>query len=150
MKVKYIGFGGSFIEYPCYEDKSGRIYFDINDGRGDLRLYTGAYKDEDEFIEGEPCGSISVQIECDNPFKRHSRERDYRFLDRLRMDCEYFLGYGCGYEGHLYYKEVNEHCDKMMKIYESFSDEDKPVWISKSDIENYKTKMLEKRKEVKS
>lgn len=25
MKVKYIGFGGGYIEYPCYEDENGKF-----------------------------------------------------------------------------------------------------------------------------
>lgn len=35
----------------------------------------------------------------------------------------------------------------MKKIYESFSDNEKPQWISLEDIENYKEKMNEKIKE---
>lgn len=44
MKVKYIGFGG-YIEVPCYQDENGKIYFDENNGRNGLNLYTGAYMD---------------------------------------------------------------------------------------------------------
>ena len=35
----------------------------------------------------------------------------------------------------------------MKKIYEAFLDQDKPKWISLSDIEKYKEKMEEKLKE---
>lgn len=43
MKVKFVGFGG-YMEVPCYEDENGKLYFDENNGRNGLDLYTGAYK----------------------------------------------------------------------------------------------------------
>lgn len=68
MKVKYVGFGGYGTEYPCYEDENGKLYFDINHGRNELRLYSGAYKDDYGDICGEPNTSITEDVECDNPF----------------------------------------------------------------------------------
>ena len=50
-------------------------------------------------------------------------------LDRYRTDCEYFLGNGNGYEGHLYFKSVEEHCDEMEKLWNSFADDEKPEWL---------------------
>lgn len=143
MKVKYVGFGGGYAEYPCYEDENRNLYFDLNNGKGTLNLYTGAYRSsEDDFIEGEPDTSVTEQVECDNPFKRHAREFDYQMLGRLQGDCDYFLGGGYGYEGHLYYKEVNMHCDKMLELYNSFSEEDKPEWITAKQIETYRADMI--------
>lgn len=146
MKVKYVGFGGDCIESPCYEDENGKIYFDMNDGRNGLDLYTGAYRECGE-ICGEPNRRVTEPVECDEPFVRHPREFDYMMLGRLKMDCNYFLDNGNGYEGHLYYKEVNKHCDEMKKLYESFPDEDKPEWLMLEQIEEYRMKMLEKRRE---
>lgn len=144
MKVKYIGFGG-LAELPCYEDEKGKIYFDLNDGRNGLDLYTGAYWDCGE-IWGEPNTKVIDPVECYEPFVRHPREFDYMMLDRLRMDCEYFLGNGNGYEGHLYYKEVNKHCDEMEKLWNSFVDEDKPEWLTMKQIKEYRKKMLNVRR----
>ena len=62
------------------------------------------------------------------------------------MDCNYFLGNGNGYEKHLFFQEVNKHCDEMEKLYNSFSDEDKPEWLSLEQIKEYRVKMLEKRR----
>lgn len=87
-----------------------------------------------------------ICVECDEPFVRHPREFDYRMLSRLKMDCEYFLGNGNGYEGHLYYKEVNEHCDEMEKLWNSFADEDKPEWLTMEQIKEYREKMLKVRR----
>lgn len=147
MKVKYIGFGGGYMEYPCYEDKNGKIYFDMNDGRGKLNLYTGAYRHpEDGDICGEPNMEVTEPVECDEPFVRHPRERDYMMLSRLQMDCNYFLGNGNGYEGHLYYKSVEEHCDEMEKLWNSFANEDKPEWLTMEQIKEYREKMLKARR----
>lgn len=141
MKVKYIRFGGGFIEYPCYEDENGRIYFDLNDGKNGLDLYTGAYRHpEDRDICGEPDTNVKETIECDNPFVRNQREFDYMMLSRYKADCDYFLGNGNGYEGHLYYKDVNKHCDEMEKLYESFAEDEKPEWLTMEQIKEYREK----------
>ena len=145
MKVKYVGFGG-YIETPCYEDENGKLYFDENNGKNGLNLYTGAYRTEWGEICGEPNRRVEEPVECDDPFVRHPREFDYMMLSRYKSDCDYFLGYGNGYEGHLYFKEVNEHYNEMKKLYESFADEDKPEWLTAEQIEEYRVKMIETRR----
>lgn len=87
MKVKYIGFGG-YMEVPCYQDENGKIYFDENNGHNGLNLYTGAYMDCGE-ICGEPCSRVTEPVECENPFVRSSKEREYMLLNRLQLDCKY-------------------------------------------------------------
>lgn len=141
MKVKYVGLGG-YMDTPCYEDENGKLYFDENNGRNGLNLYTGAYRSELGEICGEPSYRVEETVECDEPFVRHPREIDYMMLSRLQSDCNYFLGSGNGYEGHLYYKEVNKHCDEMKNLYESFADEDKPEWLTAEQIEEYREKMI--------
>ena len=58
------------------------------------------------------------------------------------MDCDYFLGSGNGCEKHLYYKTVEEHCAAMENLWNSFSDEDKPEWLTMNQIREYREKML--------
>ena len=143
MKVKYIGFGGGYMEYPCYEDATGKIYFDLNDGRGKLNLYDGAYRVPGNIgIEGEPCNRIKEKVECDDPFVRHAREADYRLLSRLKADCEYFLGNGNRYERYLYYGSAEKHCQEMENLWNSFSDEDKPEWLTLEQIQDYTARMV--------
>lgn len=143
MKVKFVGFGG-LGEYPCYEDEKGKVYFDTNNGRNGLCLCTGAWREKESgSICGEPYGPVSEEVECEEPFVRHHREFDYMMLGRLQADCDYFLGYGNGYEGHLYYKDVNSHCDEMKKLYESFAASDKPEWLTLEKIEGYREQMTE-------
>lgn len=150
LKVKYIGFGGGYAEYPCYEDENGKIYFDLNDGKYGygLDLVTGAYRHpEDGDICGEPCCTVNEEVECDEPFVRHPREFDYMMLSRMQSDCDYFLGNGNGYEGHLYGGSVEAICDEMEHLWKSFTDEEKPEWLTLEQITEYRKQMLEKRRE---
>ena len=120
MKVKFIGFGG-YIEVPCYKDENEKLYFDENNGRNGLNLYTGAYTDECGEICGEPNTRVMEEVICDDPFVRNPREQDYMMLNRLMTDCKYFLTVGRGNEQNLYYKTVEEHCDEMEKLWNSFA-----------------------------
>lgn len=80
----------------------------------------------------------------------NEKNEKYALLSRLQSDCEYFLGYGRGYEGHLYYGSVDRQCDKMEKLWNSFREDKKPEWITIEQIKSYRermTKMLEEKKE---
>jgi len=96
------------------------------------------YNNLEEYI------SIAKKKEEDEKIKKS----DYMMLDRLRTDCEYFLGNGNGFLGSLYYKDIDKHIEEMKKLYKSFSEQEKPEWISLEDIYNYKQKMNEKLKET--
>lgn len=146
LKVKFVGFGG-YMEVPCYEDENGKLYFDENNGRNGLELYTGAYRTECGEICGEPNELVTEEIECGNPFVRHPREIDYMMLGRLKSDCDYFLGYGNGYEGRLYYGTVEKHCDEMEKLWNSFAENEKPEWLTMEQIKEYREQMLKARRE---
>ena len=125
------------------ENYNHRYFFiDENDGCGKICLYTGAYRDECGEICGEPEIQVVAPIECDEPFRRNPREHDYRMLSRYKSDCDYFLGNGNGYEGHLYFKNVDTHCDEMEKLWNSFAEGEKPEWLSLEQIKNYRKEML--------
>lgn len=145
LKVKYVGFGG-YMEVPCYEDENGKLYFDENNGRNELALYTGAYREEWGEICGEPCNRVTEEVICDDPFVRHAREFDYMMLDRMRSDCDYFLGNGNGYEGHLCGGSVEVICDEMEKLWNSFAEDEKPKWLTMEQIKEYRKQMLKARR----
>lgn len=71
----------------------------------------------------------------------NSKEYNYMLLDRLKQDCEYYLGNGNRHAKHLWANTEKEQIDKMLKLYNSFSDEEKPGWISLEDIKNYAKQM---------
>lgn len=80
----------------------------------------------------------------------NEKNEKYALLSRLQSDCEYFLGYGRGYEGHLYYGSVDRQCDEMEKLWNAFREDKKPEWITIEQIKSYRermTKMLEEKKE---
>lgn len=77
------------------------------------------------------------------PKAENLREFDYMMLDRLRLDCDYFLGNGNGNVDCLYYKDIDKHIDEMKRIYNSFSEEEKPEWINLKGIDTYKEKMTQ-------
>mgnify|MGYP006928572716 CR=1 FL=1 len=144
MRVKFIGFGGGFMEYPCYEDEKGKLYFDINDGRGGLSLHTGAYRDECDEIDGEPCNRITEEIECENPFVRSPRERDYMLLSRLQMDCEYYINHpGCNKNS--LWSDIDTILNEMETILNSFTEDEKPEWLTDQQFTELKNKIKEVR-----
>ena len=66
---------------------------------------------------------------------------NYMMLSRLQGDCEYFLGSGNKYVGHLWADSVEEHIAEMKRLYNSVPI--KPEWLSLEDILNYEAKMTE-------
>ena len=71
-------------------------------------------------------------------------EYRYMLLDRLKQDCEYFLGNGNGNAEHsLWAKDIDEQIAKMKELYNSFTGDQKPEWITMKDINNYEKEMKE-------
>ena len=77
-------------------------------------------------------------------------EYNYMLLDRLKQDCEYFLGNGNGNVDTLWAKDIDEQIAKMKELYNSFADDEKPEWLTIEDINNYEKKMKEYSKEKKT
>lgn len=73
-----------------------------------------------------------------------SNEYDYMLLDRLKQDCEYFLGNGNRSEKHLWAGNVNDQIAKMKELYNKLPE--KPEWLSMEDIENYEKEMKQDEK----
>lgn len=67
----------------------------------------------------------------------------YQLLDRLRTDCEYFLGAGKGCEKHLWAGSVSAQIEKMKELYNSFLPDEKPEWINMEKICDYDNQMTE-------
>ena len=95
-------------------------------------------------------GYIKVE---ENKLQENNTDLEYKYmlLDRLKQDCEYFLGNGNGNVEHsLWAKDIDEQIEKMKEIYNSFSEEEKPDWITLEDINNYEKRMKEYNKDVKT
>lgn len=68
----------------------------------------------------------------------------YALLDRMKSDCEYFLFPRANDEKYLWAKDIDTHIAIMKEIYERFPDDEKPEWISMSEIISFEEKMKEK------
>lgn len=65
----------------------------------------------------------------------------YMLLDRLRSDCEYFLGNGHKNEKDLWGLTVPDHISAMRELWHSFPDDEKPEWLTLKQIQKYEQLM---------
>ena len=89
--------------------------------------------DEGRYLE-TPVVSQPEQQDEVQPFSDQ-----YRLLDRLCADCEYFLGAGQRAEKHLWAGSVDAQIEKMRELYAQLPE--KPDWISLDVINAYARRM---------
>lgn len=149
IEMNYIGH--SAYDYPSYKDNNGKIWLDINYGsaHGEIDLYSSSSND----LEGEPNNPIDnvypdTEIKFGKIFRENPRKLDYMLLSRYKRDCDYFLSCGNGYEGHLYFHTVEKQIAEMKKLYNSFSEDEKPQWLTMVQIDKYHEDMKAKLIEV--
>ena len=65
--------------------------------------------------------------------------QEYQLLDRLRSDCEYFLGAGNRAEKHLWAGSVRAQIAKMRELYDMLPE--RPEWLTKETIDDYAERM---------
>jgi hypothetical protein len=73
-------------------------------------------------------------------FKGDDRFR-YMLLSRMKSDCDYYLGNGNRYAGHLWAHDEKDQIRVMKALHESFSREDKPEWLTYSELLDYESKL---------
>ena len=64
----------------------------------------------------------------------------YMLLDRLRQDCDYYLRIG-GSANCLWAESEKKQIQTMIDIRNSFSDDDKPEWLTMEQIKEFSQKM---------
>lgn len=65
----------------------------------------------------------------------------YMLLDRMRSDCDCFLGYG-GFQGdHLWAGNIVDQIRYMKALWESFPADMKPEWLTMEQIICYEKQM---------
>lgn len=74
-------------------------------------------------------------IMADNKF-------NYMLLDRLRCDCEYYLGYGSRDANSLWAHDEQKQIDKMRKLYDLLPI--KPEWLTREQIDAFAAQMRAK------
>lgn len=63
----------------------------------------------------------------------------YQLLDRMRTDCNYYLGYGHRNEGNLWCENAAEQIKYMKAIWNSL--DKKPEWLTMKQIKEYEKEM---------
>ncbi len=123
--------------YKCIED--GNLWKDLSQDSNNPELYSCGNE-----IDGDPCYPIKkdLKINFKTKYKENPNRFNYQMLDRLRCDCEYYLGNGNRNERHLYYKNEQEHIDEMKKLYNSFPKDEKPEWLTWEQILKYEKAMV--------
>lgn len=68
---------------------------------------------------------------------QHDEKFRYQLLDRMRTDCDYYLGFGNGNVKCLWAQDEKEQIEYMEALYDSFDADKKPEWLTLRDIEEY-------------
>ena len=95
---------------------------------------TGAERSDLRLTTEEPAEAGSDELPA---FVDHSG--DYVLLDRLRADCDYFLGAGGRSEKHLWAGNVHAQIKKMRELYDALPE--KPEWLTTEAIDRYAAQM---------
>ena len=94
----------------------------------------GAQRPDLRLTTEEPTEAGSDELPA---FVDHSG--DYVLLDRLRADCDYFLGAGGRSEKHLWTGSVYAQIRKMRELYDALPE--KPEWLTAEAIDRYAAQM---------
>ena len=94
----------------------------------------GAQRPDLRLTTEEPTEAGSDELPA---FVDHSG--DYVLLDRLRADCDYFLGAGGRSEKHLWAGNVHAQIKKMRELYDALPE--KPEWLTAEAIDRYAAQM---------
>lgn len=105
----------------------------------------------DDMKPGKPVMTVPDEFlkNIEDVLKKHDLDNPsdisfhYRMLDRLRSDCEYYLGNGNRYAGHLWVNgDEKGHIELMKALWHSFPADGKPEWLPYEKILDYAKQMV--------
>jgi len=89
----------------------------------------------------EPKEDVQNTEQADAQSATNEHSYEYMLLDRLRSDCEYFLGTGETAENnHLWAGNPEAQIEKMQELYDMLPE--KPEWLTQEDINQYAQQMI--------
>lgn len=140
MTMDFIGTDDwSNAVYKCIE--TGILYKDITLGSENPELYSCGNS-----LDGEPGFPISSDLEVHfNTMPEQidpEKKFNYQMLSRLQSDCEYYLNFGNRSKSRLYYGDEKEQIQGMKDLYNSFTDNEKPEWLTFEQILEYEKQMV--------
>jgi len=65
----------------------------------------------------------------------------YMMLDRMRQDCDYYLRIKAGSPYILWAQNEKAQIENMIALWNTFSEEDKPEWLTWDELKEYAHKM---------
>ena len=128
---------------PITEGRSGTIreFLERNAGYrkaepvdNDTAKKTMKHDENDMYVEPKKSSHRDLDATVRQLLSRDDSFR-YQMLDRLRVDCNYFLGHGGRYEGSLWAGNVNDHIAVMKELWKSLPE--KPEWLTMEQIDAY-------------
>ena len=122
---------------PVYKDQNGKIWKDLSFRGCHPELYSSSNNE----IDGEPCFPIKIEYEFVTKYEENPNRFNYMMLDRLRFDCDYYLGFGHRSEKCVSGKNGVDTIAKMKKLWNNLPADGKPEWLSMEDIEEYEQEM---------
>ena len=123
--------------YKCVE--TGKLWKDITLGSEQPELYSCQNS-----FDGEPDCPIKSDLEVhfNNQYSENKNKFNYQMLDRLKSDCEYYLGYGNRNAKKLWAGEEQKHINEMKKLHNNFNEDEKPEWLTYCQILDYEKLMV--------
>ena len=125
--------------YKCIETSC--LYKDITLGSKNPDLYSCSND-----FDGEPDCHIKYELEIhfvkteEQPTEEE--KFNYQLLSRLQSDCNYYLGYGNRDISKLWAGNEIEQIEEMKRLYNSFTEDKKPEWLTYEQILEYEKLMI--------
>jgi len=82
------------------------------------------------------------QLAEDGHVSEENKRFSYMMLGRLKSDCDYYLGAGMRDSDRLWAKSEVAHISHMRHLWNSFSEAEKPEWLTWDQIIGYERKMI--------
>lgn len=144
MNLTYIG--EDDWSRPVYRDENDNLLKDTNLGEGPLALCTvhsGFNGEPDTPVEIMACyQNVTFEITGRETLPSSEQRFNYQLLSRLQSDCDYYLGYGGRQASQLWAGDEQKQIDKIKEIWEAFTEDEKPEWLTWGEILSYEQSML--------
>jgi len=99
--------------------------------------------ENENYTVGEAAREVSIELkqslEKSNQLNIEKDRHKYMMLSRLKSDCLYFLGNGCGSEKRLWALAVENQILEMKKLWNEIVV--KPEWLTLEEIDDFKKQM---------
>lgn len=143
LKLTYLG--EDSWSRPLYRDQHQHLWKDVGCG---MTAHPSLYPSANNEFDGEPDMPIEQEHVIISQPDNEGKKFEYMMLDRLRCDCEYYLGYGNRNAEVLWSKNPREHIEAMKTRWLSFAENEKPQWLTWEQILEFEKQMCETEEDI--